>query len=55
MAKKTKTLAICNGCGLSDPLYIILKDGGRLPSYAINMADGAIYFFPCNDNRKNGN
>jgi hypothetical protein len=55
MAKKTKELAKCNGCGLSDPLYITLEDGGRLPSYAINMADYAIYCFPCNDKRKNGN
>jgi len=45
MPKKTKEL-VCNGCGLSEPMYIQLNNGGKLPSYATVPEDG-IYCYPC--------
>ena len=43
MAKKTQ--ARCINCGTHDGLFIILKNGERLPSYTIKIGEGII----CNE------
>ena len=45
MSKKKKE-ANCTGCGSSDALYIILKNGERLPSYVMRLGVG-IFCKPC--------
>lgn len=44
MARK-KVLPTCKSCGSNDALYVTLRNGERLPSYVMKVADG-IY---CND------
>lgn len=53
MATKTrkKTQPVCKGCGSNDALYITLKNGERLPSYVMRIADG-IYCNTCAEEGK---
>jgi hypothetical protein len=43
MVKKIK--AICTYCGTHDGLFIVLKNGERLPSYTIKIGEGIV----CNE------
>ena len=52
MPRKTKPAPKCARCESSDALYITLKNGAKLPAYAIDIASGAIYCHPCDKERK---
>ena len=43
---RTKVLPTCKSCGSNDALYVTLRNGERLPSYVMKVADG-IYCNAC--------
>ena len=47
---KKRASAICSRCGSSEAMYVSLKNGDRLPSYAINLSDGSKSCHPCRNN-----
>ncbi len=56
MAKtKNRAAAVCSHCGSSEAMYVLLKNGGRLPSYALDLSTGLISCYPCRDKSKGGN
>lgn len=48
---KKRAVAVCSHCGSSEAMYVTLKDGGKLPSFAWDMATGARFCFPCYEER----
>ena len=52
---KNKKIKQCFSCGSSEALYITLKNGENLPSFAIDLGSGVIRCHPCHKSRLNFN
>jgi hypothetical protein len=46
MPRIKKNQKVCKACGSHDALYVSLRNGERLPSFAIVIGEG-IYCHPC--------
>ena len=45
MSKRERAKAVCVKCGTHEGLFIVLKNGERLPSYTIKIGEGIV----CNE------
>ena len=42
MGKRERAKAVCVKCGTYEGLFIVLRNGERLPSYTIKLGEGIV-------------